>query len=311
MLSALAAHARRVTATPPWGRTVAAGRTLLALSAALTLAFNPDSSMFPLEHGTLTTQTCRGAASWGLFCVAGPLWARILALIVLLAVISGYTPRWTALPHWYVSQSLAVSIYTVEGGDHLASVLTLLLVPVLLTDPRRNHWCRITPTSSGTSSAYVARSALFVVRVQMAVVYLHASLGKLSSTEWADGTALYYWLSDPVFGASAWAAPVLTPVLATSFGTAVLTWGTLVIEFALALGLIAGPTRPVLLVLGLVLHGSIALVMGLVTFTLVMAAGLVLYLYRSEDWAGLRGWVSRNTPRSAPPATSGGSREQI
>ena len=301
MLTALAGHLQRITSTSPWTRGLGAGRTLLALSSLLTLAFNTDADLFPLDGSTLTSSTCQGAANWGLFCVAGPGWGRVIAFVVLGLVLAGWRPRWTALPHWYVAQSVAATIFTVEGGDQLVALLTLLLLPALLTDPRRNHWHggALTPPPV---RAYVAHSALFVVRVQMAVVYLDASLGKLGSTEWADGTALYYWLSDPVFGVSTWAAPLMDVVLLHPLGTAALTWGTIVTEFALALSLFARrPVRRVLLVLGLALHGSIALLMGLVTFGLAMAGGLVLALFREDDWAPLVPLVRRRRSRADTP----------
>jgi len=282
---------------------------VLALGTLLTLVFNGVDDLFPLDGAELTAATCTGPATAGIFCVLGAGWGRAIAIGVCLAVLSGVVPRWTAIPHWYCAHSVAVTLFTVEGGDQLAAVLSLLLVPVLVTDGRRNHWQPVTADRAArVVPSYIAHSALLVLRIQMAVVYLHASLGKLGVTEWVDGTSLFYWLADPVFGVSTWAAGLFGWLLATPWGVAVLTWGTLVVEFTLALGLFAKwPFRPALLVLGIGLHLSIAVLMGLVTFGLTMVAGLLLYLFRPEDWRGLTAWWrSRRSMHTAPVGISTG-----
>jgi hypothetical protein len=57
------------------------------------------------------------------------------------------------------------------------------------------------------------------------------------------------------------------------------TWGTLALEFALAVGLFLPKRRwrPLLLG-GLLLHGAIAMLMGLPSFSLAMFAALILFL---------------------------------
>ncbi len=61
------------------------------------------------------------------------------------------------------------------------------------------------------------------------------------------------------------------------------TWGTMVLEFCLALGLILPRRRwrPLLLA-GLALHAGIGLLMGLWSFALAMAGALVLFLHPWE-----------------------------
>ncbi len=69
------------------------------------------------------------------------------------------------------------------------------------------------------------------------------------------------------------------PVLASPLGVTQLTWGAIVVEFALVMGLVARrAVRPYLQIAGLGLHGSIALLMGLGSFAFIMAAALMLYL---------------------------------
>ena len=88
---------------------------------------------------------------------------------------------------------------------------------------------------------------------------------------------------------------------------AALTWGTVALEFALALAIVLAPRRwPALLLGGLALHGGIAVLMGLWSFSLAMSAALILYLRpRHRPFAvsaRLRHVVASVRPRPRVPA---------
>ncbi|MEV4011794.1 sporulation-delaying protein SdpB family protein [Nonomuraea angiospora] len=278
MLSRLGASVRAVAETSPWTNVYGLARTLIALSTLVTLLASETSTLFRPAAGDPDFPYCDGAAAYGLFCVAEPAWAHRIAIVVLLVAASGWRPRLTALPHWWATVSFQASSTIPDGGDQVAAVLTLLLLPIALTDGRTWHWQRTRPVGD-LAASLVAWSALVVIRVQVAGIYLQASMAKLGREEWANGTAMYYWLSDPLFGAPGWAAPLLRPVLAGAAGVTILTWGAVAVEFALVFGLFARrAARPYLLGAGVLLHVSIALLMGLGSFALAMIASLVLYL---------------------------------
>ncbi len=117
--------------------------TVLALGTLGTLlATSPSVLMSPLA-GQASPPVCLGMARVGLWCAvpgAGGEAARLLSIAVLLVTASGWRPRLTAIPHWYVSWSLVANATIQDGGDQIATILTLLLIPVALTDPRRWHW---------------------------------------------------------------------------------------------------------------------------------------------------------------------------
>jgi antimicrobial peptide system SdpB family protein len=195
---------------------------------------------------------------------------------VLLLVISGWRPRLTALPHWWISYSFAASASMIDGGDQVVATLTLLLLPVALTDSRRSHWAGT--GTGGTAASIAAQAGLVLVRVQMAVVYLFAAVLKFPSEEWANGTALYYSWQDPVFGPPGFLR-VLTAWIGRSVLVVPLTWSVLVLELALAAALVAPLRfRTRLLPLALLFHAGIAVIHGMPSFALAMVGGLVLYL---------------------------------
>ncbi|GAB1821722.1 sporulation-delaying protein SdpB family protein [Herbidospora sp. RD11066] len=278
MLTRLGVAVRSVAEVSPWTNVYGLARTILALSTLVTLLATRATDLFRPVAGVPGFPHCTGLSRYGLFCVVDPAAGRLVAIAVLLVVASGWRPRFTALPHWWVTVSFQANGSLPDGGDQVAAVLTLLLLPIALTDGRAWHWESPRRVADPVASL-VAWSAFLVIRVQVAGIYFQASVAKFGREEWANGTALYYWLGDPVFGAPGWISPLLQPVLATQLGVTLFTWGALAVEFALFMGLVARrAVRPYLLAAGLALHGSIALLMGLGSFAFIMAGALVLYL---------------------------------
>jgi antimicrobial peptide system SdpB family protein len=284
MLTRLGLAARRWVADSPWTNVYGVARTLLALATLSTLALTSTGALFAPVRDRPPAPYCDGPRSVSYFCVMpdGQLEAaRWLAVALLAVVASGWRPRLTALPHWWLTVSLQVSMSIPDGGDQVATNLTLLLLPLALTDRRAWHWRAGDPGEGPRRevAAVVALAGLLLIRLQVAGIYLHASLGKLGVTEWRDGTALHYWLNSPTFGAPGWLREPLQSALSSGFVVAGLTWGTLVLEFALALALFLPARRwAPLLVGGLALHAGIGTLMGLWSFSLAMFAALVLYL---------------------------------
>jgi antimicrobial peptide system SdpB family protein len=280
-------------AAAPWSSGLGLARTVLALGTAGTLVATAPSDM------ATNATTCSGLGSAGLFC-AVPTWhghlARWAAVAVLLLVASGWRPRLTAIPHWYVSWSFLANLTVLDGGDQVTSILTLLLIPVGLTDPRRWHWGHPPAGRPGTARL-VAYAAIGLIHLQVAVVYFQSSIAKLGVREWAEGTAMYYYLQHPLFGAPPWLAPVTDVISHSPLGVALLTWAPLVLEFTLAIAIVLRPpAKRVLLVLGIGFHSTIALTMGLVSFDFAMSGALLLYLLPIghhlrrpavwDEWAG-------------------------
>lgn len=283
VLSGLARIGRRWCIAAPWTNVYGTARTLLALGTLGTLVFSHSSSIFRPAVGVTRVPVCDGFAQGSLFCLypsSSLEAARWTAILILAIVAIGWRPRITGIFHWWVSASLQSSAILTDGGDQITQVLTFLLLPLTVTDPRTWHWQAMPiPPASSDAVRLVAWSSALAIRVQMAGVYLHAAVGKVAVPEWRDGTAVYYWLTDPMFGVPHYLQPIVAPILASGVGVAALTWGTMALEFLLFAGLLADRTsRRPLLVAGFIFHGLIAVLQGLLSFTLAMWAGLLLYL---------------------------------
>src|SRR2546430_12194336 len=162
--------------------------------------------LFPPAGGFGGVPACVGAGRLSFFCLIPRedlALGQAIAAVILLVVASGWRPRLTGVPHWWISYSFAVSATIPDGGDQVIQILALLLVPVNLTDPRAWHW-QSAPQTPRPIASLVAWSALFVARLQVAGIYFDSSLAKLATPVWVDGTALYYLATDPAFGLPRW-----------------------------------------------------------------------------------------------------------
>jgi antimicrobial peptide system SdpB family protein len=261
-LARLGRWGRTFVAVPVWSSGVGLARTVLALATAATIA-------------------CSGVSGLGVWCLepANLAWGRWLSIAILLVVASGWRPRITAMPHWWVSWSLTANATIQDGGDQITTVLTLALLGICLTDPRRWHWQAVAPTQTPGVRHIVARVSLLLVHLQVCVLYFQASVAKLGVPEWANGTAMWYWSHHPEFGSSSLLRPVTDPLTDSPYGVALLSWGSIALEFTLALAILMRQSwRFRLLAAGITFHAFIALDMGLVSFFAAMTSALLLYL---------------------------------
>lgn len=268
----------------PWSRTLGVARSVLAASTLLTLLFNDSNYLFHPLGPSIAEIAPRGLGRLSLFALMDAEPARWIAVILLIVVVSGWRPRLTGALHWWVSASFAASAVIVEGGDQVCAILSLLLLPVTLSDPRKWHWQHGPRATEESLSAFLARSALFMIRLQIAVIYFVAAIGKFQVPEWVNGTVLYYWFTHPVFGMTGWREALAAPVI-TTWLVVPLTWGVLGVELLLAMALV-GPFRMqrVMFAIGVSFHLGIAIVHGLVTFSIAMIAALILYLRTPRSW---------------------------
>ena len=281
LVAAAGQWARTKVANPPWGSGLGLARTVLALGTLGTLLATPPRVLLSPLAGGITPPVCEGISRASAWCLlpGEPQFGRWLSVGVLLAVVAGWRPRLTAIPHWWVCWSLFASLTVQDGGDQITAVLTLLLIPVLLADSRRWHWQRPDPARSGPLSRIVAVVACLLMQVQVAGLYLDAGIAKLGVPEWANGTALFYIFRNVIFGAPPWLSPVLSAVTNQPLGVAAITWGAVALEIAIGLALLLPKQlRPYLLASGLLFHDVIAVSMGLISFDCAMSAALLVYL---------------------------------
>lgn len=270
----------------PWTNVYGIARTLVALGTVGTLTASSAETLFRPVATIGDYPACTSTTAASIFCLSPDdythlTWIKWGCVIALLVVASGWRPQLTALPHAYINYSVFSGVAIVDGGDQIALILSVLFVLPALGDRRRWHWAQPpvrTPQTRATQLlALIGTGGLVMLRLQMIVVYFQAAVAKLPHGEWQDGTAMWYWGTNLDFGPAPWLATLVTPVIGTPLGVALMTWLPLVIEGSLAISLLLPQRlRWWAMGAGLLFHLSIALMMGLWSFALAMAGGILL-----------------------------------
>lgn len=261
-------------------------RSMMAMGTLLTLVFNNTYTLFA-ERVIDEIKISHTLQDINLFYMVGfeSVWvAKLISIIILALVVSGYIPRITGILHWWVSFSFFNSCLVADGGDQITSVLTLLLIPITLMDGRNNHWNNAIQTSCYKN--FTAFILFSIMELQVAVVYLQAGIEKpYKVAEWVDGTAIYYWLNHNVYGASPAVLAWMDTLLDYPFIVSLFTWGAILFELLLfGVFFMARNRRVKLLKLVLAFHFTIIIFHGLPSFFFAMAAAATLYL-TPKEWS--------------------------
>lgn len=217
---------------------------------------------------------------------------RYLAILLLLLVISGYFIKITSIFHWWISISFFLSSSVIDGGDQIASILSFLLIPICLTDGRKNHWDNIDPYSKPRNIIGIV--AVNLIRLQIAVIYFHAAVGKFDIPEWRNGTALYYWLNHSFFGMPEYLADSMNYMISNKWVVSILTYSVLIGEIILFLCLTASKKlRKIIFPFAILFHFLIIIYHGIFSFFFSIAGGLIIYLIPINSSLNLKSWFQK------------------
>jgi predicted DCC family thiol-disulfide oxidoreductase YuxK len=181
-----------------------------------------------------------------------------------------------------------------DGGDNVARLALFYFIFAL--PPRAQ-------AAPGSLRVWVHNLAVVATLFQGMVVYTTAGLMKAFGEKWTNGTALYV-----ISQVNAFSDPLLAPVFQSPIVVTVATYTTVLFQVWFAVAVLSR-LRLVWLAIGVLMHGGIAVMMGLITFSGVMMAMDFAFITDSEyaalgrhldDWRGrLRGWARRRWRRPA------------
>jgi antimicrobial peptide system SdpB family protein len=254
-------------------------RSILALGLFLTLLFNSNDVLFYLNSGAIEFQINQYNFFSIYLLIQNTQIAKLISIVVLFFVIIGIYPRITCLLHFWVTYSFSSCVHIPDGGDQIATIISFLLIPVFLLNPNRWHW-QINKTKSFYSNT-VAFYSILLIKLQTIVIYFHSSVGKFPVVEWTEGSAIYYWFNDPVFGLNNSLKPFFDIIFKNSILTFYANWGVMFLELFIVLAVITSSKKikKYALIMGLLFHFFIILVHGLFSFYFSMASLLILSLY--------------------------------
>ncbi len=266
--------------------TVTLARALLAMGFFITLLFTGIDDLFPRHHLIELKKNIEGVMMLNFF-----LWfdniliPYVFSIVVLIVVILGYCPRVLSIIHAWVTYSIFYTMLIVEGGDQINAILTLLLIPICFLDTRKNAWivCHEKQHIRKGFFYYNAKYSLLFISVQMAILYFNAGVSKIFAPEWENGTAVYYWFYDNMFGAPDWLKYSAGFLFTNDITVTLINWSVIILELFLFTGLfLSQHYKYILFILGIIFHFMIILIHGLPTFFLAMTGGLILYFFRLD-----------------------------
>lgn len=217
---------------------------------------------------------------------------RYLAIFLLSLVMSGYFIKITSIFHWWISISFFLSSSVIDGGDQIALILSFLLIPICLTDERKNHWNNIEPYSKPKN--IIAIVAVNLIRIQIAVIYFHAAVGKFDIPEWRNGTAVYYWLNHSFFGMPGYLADPMNYMMSNKWVVSILTYSVLIGEIALFLCLTTSKkVRKIIFPFAILFHFLIIIYHGIFSFFFSIVGGLIIYLIPINSPLNFKLWFQK------------------
>ncbi|MFL0061736.1 hypothetical protein [Tenacibaculum maritimum] len=266
--------------------TITLARAFLAMSILLTLLFTPLNDLFPLHHISGLKENIRGLMHLNYFLwLDNLLIPYLFSIIVLILAVFGFYPRLISWFHSWVVYSVFYTLLITEGGDQINTILTFLLIPISILDTRINAWKIDTSINLKKNFFFFnAKYSIIFIGIQMAVLYLNAGIAKIFAPEWSNGTAIYYWFFDDMFGAPLWLQNSIGFLFKNDLSVSLVNWSVIFLEIFLFVGLFLKQRyRYVLFILGFFFHFLIVIVHGLPTFWLAMTGGLILYLFKLDE----------------------------
>jgi hypothetical protein len=160
----------------PWRPQLAVARSLLYLQAGLSLVIAPSWAIFTASAGDDRQVHCDGLAGITMLCsISGvpPNIVTHIAGVLLIVFATGILPALTALPATWILVSVSLSGTIIDGGDQLAAILGLFLLPISLLDWRFSTWSRSLPKAAEWSAGVLTGNvSWWLMRAQIVAVYL-------------------------------------------------------------------------------------------------------------------------------------------
>ncbi len=263
------------------------GFELSGLRRALAMLSFPSSIVvLATPWNVLTAASKSGITDVSFFGIASELGASARWVYVALMAICcfGRYPRATVPLQWYLTFSLAIATAGSEGGDQIAAVFCLYSL-IFTTGGLRAQPKSLSVALLRFPRSYATLTTL--LRLQLGFIYLFSAIAKLGRSTWREGSAVYFFLGDSLFGAPGYAEPLLEGIYRHPLPTALLSWVPILIEIGIGGCCILKPILPigygqVMFLFGVILHSGIALGFGLVPFSINMVIYLWFSLWRIE-----------------------------
>jgi hypothetical protein len=260
-----------------------------------TLSLLPDAQAF-LSDGGLTARAVPGTSGWWSVPIYSPYGALALLGLAALALVVGWHTRIASVLVAFLLIALQRrDVYVLNSGDLLLRELAIFVALM----PAGECW-----SLDARNREIYARApwALRLLQVQVSVLYLFSVLAKLHGTSWQDGSAV---------GQAVQLEDLQRIVVPFPFATSVtmsalLTYGTLLVEAFLVVGLWLPRTRWWAMGAGIAVHLGIEATLLIGWFSLAIIACYLAFVpadvLRRVVNRPLPEWEEEEPETLAPPS---------
>jgi hypothetical protein len=243
----------------------------------------PDVEVWFFEKGTLSQATApyvSGGAGLKLFPLLPPgdgwVWAYfVVCMLLAITLTVGFQTRISTILLFLLMVGLHHrNPLILNSGDSFfrISLFFLIFTPagaIYSVD----HFLRVRGGKASRSPVFCPPWAQRLIQIQLALVYFYTFVWKCMGTMWLDGSAIYYTSRLMEF----WRFPV--PYLNEHMWTIkLMTWGTLIVEFALGVLIWIKEFRYWVLLGGVLLHLGIDYSMNIPLFGPTMMAAYLTFV---------------------------------
>jgi hypothetical protein len=156
-----------------------------------------------------------------------------------------------------------------NAGMNLVVILLLLMI---FAEPGKV--LKKGESNSQFSLNTMHRLAYFAMKFQVVLLYLVASIIKLTGQTWVDGTAWYYVLFNDTYSNAFWQKYFL----GSDWPVKIVSWFTLIFQLSFPVFIWFKKFKYPLLAAGILFHVLIAISMGIIDFGLIMIVVYTLFL---------------------------------
>ncbi|MDQ3631092.1 MAG: HTTM domain-containing protein [Actinomycetota bacterium] len=217
-----------------------------------------------------------------------------VGLLVTLLFIVGWRTRLVVPLHWVLTWSLFQrNPVLLDGGDNLLIIVLAYLVAVdcgarMSLDADRQPPDLHRDGASVRAVTLLHNAGLLAIVTQVCILYLTSALYKVQGELWQNGTALYYIMRVEDFTLPGFSELFYRNALFVTAGT----YATVLFQLAFGFLLLNRWTRVLAFTGAVAMHGGIAVLMGLVTFSCVMIA-VEVPLLGDRRLETIGGWLRR------------------
>jgi len=209
-------------------------------------------------------------------------WFIIPFLFTTAAAVIGYTNAMLRFFTWILFVNIHYANFEISnGGWHLLHHLFLLSI-FLFHVPEKER------SKSASAKRLLHNLGFYFIWIQISILYLTAGFHKLLGTYWLNGEALMLTLSMEEFS-----LPYIMRLAESNTWYFQLgTWGSLLYQILFPFLIWIRRLRPILLAIGLVFHLSVAFIVGVTDFGLILVGVYSIFIPEgiARNWLQFAGW---------------------